>query len=102
MSNEDILGMKNHGQHVTLPSIPIASNAFAPLALQHPFNVFSNGVCLIDNPPHYWLFLPKNKVIFFALQLHPSSPNIIPFCDQSALMLTSQKYENGIIILITL
>jgi hypothetical protein len=40
MSNEDIPGMKNEGQLVTLPSIPTTSNAFAPLALQHPSTYF--------------------------------------------------------------
>ncbi len=49
--------------------------------------------CFVDHPPHYWLPLPKNKMIFLALQLHCSSPNIRPFFDQSAFMLTSQNLK---------
>jgi hypothetical protein len=40
MSYEDIQGMKNQGQLVTLPSMPTTSNVFAPPALQHPSTYF--------------------------------------------------------------
>jgi hypothetical protein len=38
--SKDILAMKNQGQLVTLPSIPVASNAFAFPTLQHPLTYF--------------------------------------------------------------
>jgi hypothetical protein len=92
--------MKKQGQLVTLPSIPTASDAFAPPKLRHPSTysptepVMFVTACPGGHPPHCWLPLPKNNVILSALQLHHSSSNIRPFPDQSTLMLTLQKSEN--------
>jgi len=100
MSRKDIPAMKKQGQLVTLPSIPTASNAFAPPKLRHPSTysptepVIFVTACPEDHPPHCWLHLPKNNVILSALQLQHSSSNIRPFPDQSTLMLTSQKSEH--------
>ncbi len=100
MSRKDIPAMKKQGQLVTLPSIPTASDAFAPPKLRNPLTysptepVIFVTACPEDHPPHCWLHLPKNNVILSALQLHHSSSNIRPFPDQSTLMLTSQKSEH--------
>lgn len=100
MSRKDIPAMKKQGQLVTLPSIPTASDAFAPPKLRHPSTYSPTEPVMFvtaspgNHPPHCWLPLPKNNVILSALQLHHSSSNIRPFLDQSALMLTSQKSEH--------
>jgi hypothetical protein len=67
--------MKKQGQLVTLPSIPTASDAFAPPKLRPPSTysptepVMFVTACPGDHLPHCWLPLPKNNVILSALQL---------------------------------
>jgi hypothetical protein len=73
----DMPAMKKQGQLVTLPSIPTASDAFAPPKLRHPSTysptepVIFVTACPEEHPPHCWLHLPKNNVILSALQQLP-------------------------------
>jgi hypothetical protein len=68
--------MKKQGQLVTLPSIPTASDAFAPPKLRHPSTYSPTEPVMFvtaspgNHPPHCWLPLPKNNVILSALQLN--------------------------------
>jgi hypothetical protein len=71
MSKKDIPAMKNQGQLVTLPSIPIRFNVFAPIAFQHPSTYFPTEFvlqiilhtigCLC--PKTKWSFLLHNCII---------------------------------------
>jgi hypothetical protein len=63
---------KQEKLHVTLPSIPIAFDAFAPPTMQDLSTYFIvvpiaiSTPCLEDHPP-FWLFLHENVVILYWL-----------------------------------